>query len=102
MSQVATPRQAQVLALREQGLSVKQIADELSIRPATVKIFVGKLISKGIAHPRPKFGQWNGRRLDALLASMETESKILLASGIADHPARSLDEWVAELRGCKG
>lgn len=91
----ATPREAQVLALREQGLSVKQTALELGISAGTVKIHTKNLFAKGLAHPKPMPGAWKASKLDSLLAGMEDS---LLR---CEMPQPSLEGWIEALRECK-
>jgi DNA-binding NarL/FixJ family response regulator len=47
-----TPRQAEVLRLREQGLSTKQIAEELQLSTETVRNHVRHLLRAVGAHSR--------------------------------------------------
>lgn len=67
-----TRRQAEVLALRQQGLSAKQIALQLGISPGTVKIHTKHLLEKGLAVRKPKTAGWDGQKLDALVGRLET------------------------------
>jgi len=86
----ATPRQAEVLALREQGLSTKQIAAQLGISVGTAKIHLSHLFEKGLATPRPKQTGWDGVRLDALVNRLESETEQYRAVDI-----------LAELKECR-
>lgn len=86
----ATPRQAQVLALREQGLSAKQIALQLGISPGTVKIHTKHLLDMGLAVRKPKATGWDRRKLDALIKCLDANIDRFDAS-----------EILAELKDCK-
>lgn len=95
MSQVATPREAQVLAFREQGLTLKQTALELGISTGTVKIHTKNLFAKGLAHPKPRPGAWKASKLDALLAQME------YSLSLSDSSQPVTERWTKELLECK-
>jgi FixJ family two-component response regulator len=90
-----TPRQAQVLACREQGLSAKETALQLGIAVGTVKIHIKHLFEKGFAAPRQRPAIWNAIKLDELLARTEDS----LAHGDTSQPM--LEFWTNELRECK-
>lgn len=65
-----TPREQQVLALRDYGLTRPQIAAQLGIKTGTVAVHLRHLFGRGLAFPR-KFEGTKKERIDIALQTAE-------------------------------
>ncbi len=95
-----TPRQTEVLALREQGLSIKQIAAALvpPVKPGTVRIFVKQLMSAGALERKAIKKKWNPLLLDETIMRMEASVKEYLAHPDLRPTGEVLGFWMHEIK----
>lgn len=97
MTETISPREAEIISLRELGLNNRDIAGSLGLKLGTVKIYVSRLIRKGIIQPKPPMlNYWDYHKLDDLLSQLEHTIKIEGGTGTT-----SIDAVTQSLRACR-